>query len=464
MKIYKIILFLFTIVALNSCSKDDNTIAQDPFVVAFENLSANLGTLGNNADIPLVYSTTSTSSGEIVITITNTNAVYGTDYTTTPEAIDNRISLDITNGTNGNSFTFNKLNDGLDETTEITFTITELNYPNAVIQGNTVYTINSEASLGRGYKPNVGGPNEPNQVYIDLSTETETLVQRDSWDLGFYGGSDFRVGINGSIYMAAAKLQSTNIDAVSQNDVADLQDQVAVGTFDPANEDYIDFPDGDITKSAIDPISSNNSENNVYLVNLGFEVGRETPAPGSAAVAGGPRGWKKIRVLRDGNNYILQYANLNDTTHQEVTISKNENFNFTFFSFNTNSVVDVEPEANSWDITFTVFTNVLPGAGSYGFADGVLHNRKGNVRAYEVLTNQSSYTDFNASNVDASQFQLDQRAIGDKWRDVFEGTAFDDRFYILQDPNGNLYKLRFLALTNDNGERGFPEFEYKLLQ
>ena len=212
------------------------------------------------------------------------------------------------------------------------FTISEVTYPNAVIQGNTTFTLNSAASLGRGFEPIVGGPNEQNQVYIDLSTETQSPVQRDTWDLGFYGGTDFRVGINTSIYMAAKQLESTNIDAVTQADVADIQDEVAVGTFDPTNAAYIDNPDGDIAKTAIAPISASDSDNKVYLVNLGYQVGTEVPAPGSVAIAGDTRGWKKIRILRQGNGYLLQYADLNDTSHQEITIEKNSEYNFTFFN------------------------------------------------------------------------------------------------------------------------------------
>ena len=39
----------------------------------------------------------------------------------------------------------------------------------------------------------------------------------------------------------------------------------------------------------------------------------------------------------------------------------------------------------------------------------------------------------------------------------------DNIFYIIKDPNGNYYKLKFTALLNDKGVRGFPEFKYKLL-
>ncbi|MCF6168672.1 HmuY family protein, partial [Lutibacter sp.] len=63
--------------------------------------------------------------------------------------------------------------------------------------------------------PEVGGPNEQNQVFVDLSTEQSTIIQRDSWDLGFYSGNSFRIIINPSIYMAVKNLGVTNLNLIS---------------------------------------------------------------------------------------------------------------------------------------------------------------------------------------------------------------------------------------------------------
>ena len=129
-------------------------------------------------------------------------------------------------------------------------------------------------------------------------------------------------------------------------------------------------------------------------------------------------------------------------------------------------MVSVEPEADQWDLNFTVFTNIIEGAGSYGFSDGVLHNRKGRVTAYSVTNDQISYDNFTAANIIEANFQLDQRTIGASWRDVIDNDKklIDTIFYIIKDSNNNIYKLKFTALLNQNGERGYPEFKYELLQ
>ncbi|GGG37980.1 HmuY family protein [Bizionia arctica] len=330
---------------------------------------------------------------------------------------------------------------------------------------------------GAAIEPQVGGPNEQNQVYIDLSTNTSTNVQRDTWDLGFYSGSEFRVAINGSIYMATAELTTFDIDAVNSSsaEVQALQPQVAVGTFNPDSMAFIDAPYGNINGTAIDAISDTDVENPVYLLNLGSEVGTTTPANGTVAVEGDARGWMKIRVLKSGNDYVLQYADLDATTHQEVTISKNPSYNFTFFSFNTESEVNVEPIKTQWDLNFTVFTNeVFAGPdsyGAYGFTDFVVNNSKANAQAYMIDTEVETdltYNNFTLGDVIDSNFSNDQRSIGSSWRNgggpSSEPSLKTTVFYVVNDTDGNLYKLKFLALTNESGERGHPEFAYSLLQ
>lgn len=459
-----LVALLLGIFVLASCSSDDNTLSTDPFVVAFENLSENLGNIQEREDINLLYSSSAIENGMVTINVTTENSIYGEDFRTEPAIVDGTLTLPIVQGSAQSTFTFYKLNDNLDETTEINFAITDISYPNSEIRGNSTFVLNSQASSGGSILAEMGGPNEQFQVYVDLSSKSTTQVRRDSWDLAFY--NENRVGINGSLYMAAAELQENNIDNISEADVADLLDQVAVGTFEASNEVYIDYPDGDINRTAIHEIKLDDAANKVYLVNLGMEVGTTTPDPGDVAISGEARGWKKVRILRNGEGYTLQYANLNDSDHREISINKSPGYNATFFSFNTNSVVNVEPEAAQWDLNFTVFTNIIDGFGSYGFTDGVMSNRKGGVTAYSVTTDQYQYDSFDASKVASSNFEADQRAIGDSWREVMndDKVLIDNIFYVVKDSNGNIYKLKFTGLLNDNGARGYPEFKYELLR
>lgn len=471
MKKYFLILQVFIATLLfGSCSNDDDVATGEDFVVAFESPSMSFDPTDTSKEVKLVFSRTATEAGVITISYTVNNAVYGEDFSLEPSGESGVLELMVASGESETDFIFNKLQNPLEgEEKSISFEIVSVSNPNGFAQGNTttIVSLTESAALGGGIEPEVGGPNQPNQVYVDLSAQKETAINRASWDLGFYSGNEFRVKINGSIYMAVAQLEQTDINQVSQADVNDLQGQVAVGTYNPENMQYVDSPNGDINGTAIAAISENESDNKVYLVNMGYEVGTETPNPGSAGIAGEHRGWKKIRILRSGEDYTLQYADLNDTTHQTVTIQKDGNFNFSFFSISTNNIVSVEPEKTKWDLNFTVFTNEIAGFGSYGYADFVAANRNGGVKGYMVDATTTSYTDFSASDIDQSLFLIDQRFIGSNWRNGGGPDTLpsldEEVFFILEDSNGNIYKLRFTALLNDSGIRGYPAFEYSLL-
>ena len=337
--------------------------------------------------------------------------------------------------------------------------------------------------------PTVGGAKQPNQVWIDLSDidpitkkPKETLTKRTDWDLAFYSGNGFKVILNSSIMMAAGKiLNATNIDAVTEASVATLKTQVQVADFNPANVAYIDDVKGDVPSgyTAIEEIKANESDNAVYLVNMGKEIYSGTVPTGSVATGGDNRGWMKIQVVRTATGYKVKYAELNSDTHKELSIDKNTSYNFNFVSLKNNKEIFIQPEKNKWDICFTVFTNTIIGAGSYIYADFVTINNVGGAAAYEVIVPSTSsgieaYTNFKTSDIDQSKFiHNDQRVIGSNWRNpvgVNGLEVYGDRFYVVKDAEGFYFKLRFTRLTKSTsdqngqaGERGFPQFDYKPL-
>jgi hypothetical protein len=330
-------------------------------------------------------------------------------------------------------------------------------------------------SVGAIIQPGVGGPNQPNQVYLDLSSEESTAINRASWDFGFSTDTDFRVIINGSIKMAVKKLETSDITLTQAPDEA-----VAVGAgTNPSSNGYCDNPTGVLAGSgagigtAIAEVSANDADNKVYLVNLGFAVSTTTPTVGSVSIDGAARGWKKVRILRNGNGYKIQYADLNSSTFQEKTIAKNDDFNFTFFSLTTGTTVEVEPKKDKWDLNFTTFTNYVNFGTevTYGYSDFIVSNRKGGTKVYQVLVaDGGSYESFTLANVVENNFTIsatDQRIIGSNWRNGGGPGSLPsvrtDRFYVIKDVVGNYYKIRFLAMTNDAGLRGNPTIEYSIL-
>lgn len=468
--------FIFLGLMALSCS-DDDTQTSSPNAVAFVNSSVNLA--ADETTVNLVFQNPTTAAGTITLAVSGTNTAYGVDFTTVPSTESNVLEVPFVANVTTASFTFNRLVEALEEQVKnATFTITAVSLSTIEIPATTkTIQLNfDESPITSAIKsPNAGGPTVPNQVYFDFSSGIDTPVERTKWDLGFFSGNEFRVAINGSLKMAVKNTETTDMTLP----VA-IDNTVAVGEgggsgVSNGNPAYVDGPNGDITLTAIQSVSANDADNKVYLVNLGYGLTNVAPNVGSVNPYGDARGWKKIRVLRSGSDYKLQYANPEATTFSEVTISKNSAYNFTFFSLTTNQVVTAEPQKDKWDILFTPFTNTTNFGGglvSYAFQDFIVTNRKGGTTAYQVLNSEGVlYANFTLANVVTTNFTLDtsidQRVIGSNWRNGGGPSSLpsvrDDRFYVVKDIAGNIYKVRFVAMTNAAGERGFPTVEYQLL-
>ena len=462
-----LLFFSFLLLALYSC-KDDNGVDSGPAAVSFAVPSANL--TEDVTDVVISFSQTTMSAGTITLGVAETEAEYGVDYTTSPAGSSSALTVPFEAGVSKVVFKFNKLVPAIEgEVKNVKYTINAIS-TNYEIKGNTttVLNFNETALTGKSLAPQVGGPSQANQVYIDLSSGAMTTVSRVSWDLGFYSGNEFRVILNNSVKMSAKSLNNTNLATVVTEDNTMLISQGS------GSVDQIDNPTGVVTGTAIAEVSANDAENSVYLINLGSNPSSTVPPLGSpAADSGSHRGWKKVRILRSANGYKFQYADLNATTFNEVIIDKNAAFNFSFFSFTANATVNVEPQKEKWDLNFTTFTNIFGGNTPYFFPDFVVNNSRGGALAYSVSTADFSFDSFTMANVDQSKFINDQRGIGSSWRGTSapgpDGNPMSqfvlktDIFYVLKDPAGNIYKIKMTGGALPNLERGHPTFVYSLL-
>lgn len=466
-----ILILTFVFLAFTACNSDDNA-PQSDVAVAFAETSYNL--TSDATPVQIKFSKPAPVAGTITLDVTETAVAYITDYTTTPTAASKKVVVPFAKDATSVEFTFNKIKNATgSEVKNVVFTISGTSFGGQISSNKTIQlNFNETASLGTALSPLVGGPLEPNQVYVDLSSGKMTTALRNSWDLGFYSGTDFRVVLNSSVKMAAKQLKSTNIDEVQ---VADETMIIAQGTGFP---NQVDDSAGDITKTAIAAISPTDSDNKVYLLYLGNKPAAAAPVLGKdGAVGGDTRGWKKIRVLRSGSDYKVQYADIASTTHEEIVISKNSAYNFTFLSLIDKKVVNVEPQKNQWDINFTTFVNVIPYETTtvpYFYPDYVTNNLNGNAKAYQVLTSAFTYEAFTLANVDNTKFTADQRNIGSNWRStsvpgpggipVTQFVLRTDRFFVIKDPAGNVYKLKFTGGAKADLERGHPSFQYAILK
>ncbi len=265
--------------------------------------------------------------------------------------------------------------------------------------------------------------------------------------------------------MAVKALETSDITAVQTPDPI-----VNVGTFNPANLAYVDSPDGKLATTAFKNIAATEAAAKVYLVNLGSEVPTIIPTAGSSNVAGADRGWKKVKVWKDGTGYKLQYANLEATTATTVSIIKDAAYNHVFFSLTAGATVQAEPKKDNWDMNFTTFTNEVfqdtESAGAYFYSDFVVTNAKAGVTAVTVQGDATAYEAFTKATLDLGDYAFsdDQRAIGANWRNVTPVQVYNNVFFVLKDGAGNYYKIKFISMLSTAGDRGFPVFQYALLQ
>ncbi|MBZ4189619.1 HmuY family protein [Niabella beijingensis] len=304
-----------------------------------------------------------------------------------------------------------------------------------------------------------------NSVFVDFSTDKQKTAIRDSWDLGFYSGNEFKVILNNTNGVSAVAINKTDINAVTEADV-DLdtlklgQGNGSFAVIDDPRESSI------LTKTVIAEVAATDDNNKVYVVNRkGGTNGSILPADQIF----------KIRVLRKGTGYTLQYASLNATTFRTLEIAKNADFNFQFASLLSGALVNVEPEKAGWDIVWG-WSVYQFGTIPYSFSDLVFINNLAGVTAFERVyasadVAAAAYSQFNKDSVAKYSFQNRRDIIGSNWRvtSSLGGSSEPvgvrkNRFYIVKDGSGNTYKLKFLSFApQDGGTRGKPQIEYALI-
>lgn len=469
------LLTLFLLV-LTACEKDNDSATQN--AVGFANSQVNL--VETTTDIVLNFESATAKSGTLNINFTGTNAVLGTDFNfSIAPTTSGSLAVPFETGATTVRFQITRLTQAIEgQAKSVSFQIvgsTDANVTVAAEAASLVANFNEVPVTQLTKAPAVGGPNVPNIVYVDLSSGAELQVPRASFDLGFYSGTDFRVVINGALKMAAKQLSVNDITIPQE-----IDSSVAVGEGGGTgvvngNPAYVDNPAGDLSQTAIAEVAANDADNKVFLINRGFDIATAAPGIGSVNAYGSARGWLKIRVLRNGNGYKLQYAAPEATTFNEVLVTKNSAYHFTFVNLSNGNIVAAQPEKTKWDLQFTPFTNHTnfgTGTVSYAFQDFIVSNALGGTRIYQVLNSEGVlYANYSLANVVNANFETtaaaDQRAIGSSWRNGGGPTSLpsarDDRFYILKDTAGNIYKLRFISLVNAQGERGNPSFEYQKL-
>lgn len=298
-----------------------------------------------------------------------------------------------------------------------------------------------------------GGSMAVNSVYLDLSTEKQTAVERSSWHLAFNCGSDFGVFLNSTLGSRVVEVTNgETVNTVLTEETNNTYKEALSLGMGAGSWSLVDNLDGTIAGTAI-------KENKTYIYDSG-DAGLEL---------------YKINVSKKNNNtYLLTYAVWNSAEVTSVEIVKNSSYDKIGVSFITKQTVNIQPTKGDWDLIWGRNT-YKSGAMDVPFviSDVVFVNSTNGVTTARIMTDSISYTNYSEANIATTTFSAEKDVIGTEWRvvkvdaSIAKSTtkAATDRFYVIKDPSGNVFKLRFIAASaDDGGERGKPEIEYELVK
>jgi hypothetical protein len=282
-----------------------------------------------------------------------------------------------------------------------------------------------------------------NQVYYDLFENKEVSSNNlSAWDLSFESSAGgWLIRLNSAKFMLAGNSFDTAFSETLVMDSLNMK---------------FDKSDGDPDSTAIGPWfdfseDSTWSLRHVYLIDLGSDD------------LGQSLGFKKVQFDIVGNDFIIRYANPDNSGETTLQIGRDPSRDLIHFSFE-NGIMEIAPPPELWSLLFTRYTTMLvtdEGEDYPYLVVGALLNPNGVIAALDTI---HSFMDLDVNVLTELEFTKQSDVIGYEWKDY----DFDDGVYtiipglnyVIRDRDGFYYKLRFVDFYNDLGVKGYPKFEF----
>ncbi len=285
--------------------------------------------------------------------------------------------------------------------------------------------------------------NYHNQVYFNLDNNVVVKENlKTNWDIAFESNQNgWKIIVNSSKNCNVIELENFHFD-----------NEIDVSDYNFITERW-DSPEGINYTTAIGDYRDMNS---VFIIDRGYKLN------------GSLYGKKKL-FIEEVNDmlYRIKYSNLDNSDLVMLTINKSINSNFEFLSFESNSIINVEPPKNQWDLVFTQYTHLFENQNIITpyLVTGVLSNYLNDITI--AIDTNYSFTDISVNNLDEFVFSGNQNTIGYKWKDYSitssSYTVNAKINYIIKDQNNKYFKLRFIDFYNSLGSVGYPTFEFQEL-
>lgn len=289
------------------------------------------------------------------------------------------------------------------------------------------------------------GPDYDKQVFVNLSTGQTYSSPCNTWELAFecnIKGGLIRTNGGTLIKVVNTMLTDFNIPLIPKKYIfcSDAsnghRDSTAVGCWNDS--------------------STNQSLKFVYLIDRG-----ETKPPSD-------RYRKFIIEEVSVNGYKIRYAMPDGSNQKSMLIPLSPDVLYSYFTFaDQGSVLNgIEPAGMKWDLLFTGYAYIYHEYSpplSYAVRGALIHPFSGlcgkdSTLGFENITYQNSRNFIYSTYSDA---------IGYDWK-TYSSTS--GRYtirtqvsYILKSHDGYFYKLRFIDFYNNQGLKGYPQFEYQRL-
>ncbi len=292
------------------------------------------------------------------------------------------------------------------------------------------------------------------QIFFDLESNTTAGVNEIvDWQLAFqsdYEGKEIR--INGGDNLAIATTSSKQFDSIfpaKSTNYTWLFDRASGNPDSTAVGEWFDTEEG-------------TSDSIVYI--LGQNDGTFY------------NGFAKLQFFPFGNDaYIIKVGDLDSPKGRSDTVFKNNLVNYVTYNIHQMEVADIEPPRNEWDLLLTQYSDILfteDGIPTPYSVRGVLLNPYQTSALVLKLEDPTYFDSINLPFALSQNFSDALNTIGYDWKSVEinenQNTALygirQNIIYLVKTAQNNYFKLRFIGYNNEVGERGYPAFEFALLE
>lgn len=281
------------------------------------------------------------------------------------------------------------------------------------------------------------GASYANHKFYSLKNDEQGTQSKDNWDIAFE--------INDITSSVLANTQKANFAVYrAPYSIANYGtiDTAGINTWPVLHNSDATWSVGAFNRGAI---SSNPMDLGwgIYDMNTHYVMGDSCFVVKLSATS-----YKKLKIVSlISGIYSFEYANINGSSSQTVTINKSSytGKNFAYFDMTGNTALDREPVSANWDLMFGRYIAFVPSGPNsvspYPVA-GVLANK--GVKVMQVDNDPTPATT-TAANLQLSNFSSNISTIGHDWKAVVGmGWAItNDTLYFVADKKGDIWKMRF---------------------